>query len=50
VQIRSVLDEIALEMPIEFIDPIVNDIMVDPVKLPSSQNIIDRLTIKKHLL
>lgn len=26
------------------------EIMTDPVKLPTSDTIIDRLTIKKHLL
>lgn len=30
------MDEISLDVPSEFIDPIVNEIMVDPVKLPSS--------------
>ena len=37
-------------LPNEFLDPVMGDIMTDPVKLPSSGAIVDRLTIKKHLL
>jgi len=38
------------DIPDEFYDPITSDIMKDPVLLPSSKVIIDRLTIMKHLL
>ena len=31
-------------------DPLTNEIMTDPVRLPGSGNVIDRLVIKKHLL
>lgn len=38
------------EVPEEFMDPIINIIMKDPVKLPSSGVVVDRSTIEKHLL
>ena len=38
------------DIPEEFIDPIMNVIMKDPVLLPSSHTVVDRTTILKHLL
>ncbi|KAF8139503.1 ubiquitin elongating factor core-domain-containing protein [Mycena galopus ATCC 62051] len=38
------------EVPDEFLDPLMFTIMRDPVLLPSSRTIIDRSTIKSHLL
>ena len=38
------------DIPEEFLDPLLGSIMKDPVLLPTSGNILDRLTIKKHLL
>lgn len=38
------------EIPDEFLDPLMGEIMVDPVILPASRTIIDRGTIKRHLL
>jgi len=38
------------DIPDEFYDPITSDIMKDPVLLPTSKVITDRLTIMKHLL
>ncbi|PFH54088.1 hypothetical protein AMATHDRAFT_136414 [Amanita thiersii Skay4041] len=38
------------EIPDEFLDPLMFTIMRDPVQLPSSRTIIDRSTIKLHLL
>ena len=38
------------EIPEKFCDPISTDLMNDPVKLPSSGQILDRKTIKQHLL
>ncbi|TFK40817.1 ubiquitin elongating factor core-domain-containing protein [Crucibulum laeve] len=38
------------EIPEEFLDPLMYTVMKDPVLLPSSKNIIDRSTIKSHLL
>jgi len=38
------------DIPDEFLDPITAEVMKDPVRLPSSQVIVDRLTIIKHLL
>ncbi|KAJ3503365.1 hypothetical protein NLJ89_g8468 [Agrocybe chaxingu] len=38
------------EVPDEFLDPLMFTVMKDPVRLPSSKTIIDRATIKSHLL
>jgi hypothetical protein len=38
------------DAPEEFLDPLMATLMSDPVELPSSHNIIDRITIKRHLL
>ena len=38
------------DIPDEFLDPLMGDIMKDPVLLPTSGNIVDRITIMKHLL
>ena len=38
------------EIPDNFLDPISFDLIKDPVKLPSSGQILDRKTIKQHLL
>ncbi|KAK7677759.1 hypothetical protein QCA50_019311 [Cerrena zonata] len=38
------------EVPDEFLDPLMYTIMRDPVTLPSSRAVIDRSTIKSHLL
>ncbi|KAG2153094.1 ubiquitin elongating factor core-domain-containing protein [Suillus bovinus] len=38
------------EIPEEFLDPLMATIMRDPVTLPSSRVVIDRSTIKSHLL
>ncbi len=38
------------EIPDEFLDPILFTLMMDPVKLPASQMIVDRTTITSHLL
>ncbi|KAF5278068.1 hypothetical protein FQA39_LY18394 [Lamprigera yunnana] len=43
--------EIAMsEAPEHFLDPIMSTLMVDPVILPSSKQIVDRTTIARHLL
>ena len=47
---NKILKIICDNLPNEFLDPVMGDIMTDPVKLPSSGAIVDRLTIKKHLL
>ncbi len=36
--------------PDEYLDPITDILMTDPVMLPSSRNIVDRTTIARHLL
>ncbi|KAJ1303373.1 hypothetical protein OPQ81_011567 [Rhizoctonia solani] len=38
------------DVPEEFMDPLMYTLMRDPVKLPSSKAIVDRSTIKAHLL
>jgi len=38
------------EVPDEFLDPLMFSVMKDPVLLPSSKTILDRATIKSHLL
>ena len=50
-KVSEKLDEEALgEIPEEFLDPLMAEIMKDPVLLPTSKTIIDRMTIVKHLL
>ncbi|XP_043248079.1 ubiquitin conjugation factor E4 A isoform X1 [Colletes gigas] len=43
-------DEILVNAPEEFLDPIMSTLMMDPVILPSSKITIDRQTISRHLL
>ncbi|XP_053995108.1 ubiquitin conjugation factor E4 A [Hylaeus volcanicus] len=43
-------DEILVDAPEEFLDPIMSTLMMDPVILPSSKITIDRQTIARHLL
>ncbi|XP_071868811.1 ubiquitination factor E4A [Bombus fervidus] len=43
-------DEILIDAPDEFLDPIMSTLMTDPVVLPSSRITIDRQTIARHLL
>ncbi|XP_076764676.1 ubiquitination factor E4A [Xylocopa sonorina] len=43
-------DEILVDAPDEFLDPIMSTVMTDPVILPSSKITIDRQTIARHLL
>ncbi|KAK1048827.1 Ubiquitin conjugation factor E4 [Friedmanniomyces endolithicus] len=38
------------EPPDEFLDPLMSELMTDPVILPSSRTTMDRSTIKQHLL
>ncbi|KAI0699306.1 ubiquitin elongating factor core-domain-containing protein [Cerioporus squamosus] len=38
------------EIPEEFLDPVMYTLMRDPVTLPSSRVVVDRSTIKSHLL
>lgn len=42
--------EDARDIPEEFIDPILQTVMNDPVVLPGSGQVVDRETIKRHLL
>lgn len=35
------------DAPEEFLDPLMATLMIDPVELPSSKTVIDRLTISK---
>jgi hypothetical protein len=38
------------DAPDEFLDPLMQEFMTDPVLLPTSNNIVDRRTITHHLL
>ncbi|CCU97361.1 unnamed protein product [Malassezia sympodialis ATCC 42132] len=38
------------EVPDDYLDPLLATIMRDPVRLPSSRTVVDRSTIKAHLL
>ncbi|KAK5138273.1 hypothetical protein LTR08_003334 [Meristemomyces frigidus] len=38
------------EVPDEFLDPLLADLMTDPVLLPTSRQVVDRSTIRSHLL
>eukprot|EP00355_Strombidium_rassoulzadegani_P010591 CAMPEP_0168619708 /NCGR_PEP_ID=MMETSP0449_2-20121227/6747_1 /TAXON_ID=1082188 /ORGANISM="Strombidium rassoulzadegani, Strain ras09" /LENGTH=364 /DNA_ID=CAMNT_0008660663 /DNA_START=238 /DNA_END=1329 /DNA_ORIENTATION=- len=49
-EVASKTDMIFDDAPDEFLDPLTCNLMEDPVELPSSKTIMDRLTIKKHLL
>ena len=43
-------DEDLEDAPEEFLDPLMSEVMVDPVILPVSKTSIDRSTIRQHLL
>ncbi len=44
-------DDVAYDdAPDEYLDPITSTLMIDPVMLPSSRQIVDRGTIARHLL
>jgi ubiquitin conjugation factor E4 A len=47
---QEVEDEALENVPDDFIDPIMGDLMRDPVILPSSGKIVDRSTIARHIL
>lgn len=42
--------EALTDAPDEFLDPIMSTLMLDPVTLPSSNVVVDRTTIARHLL
>lgn len=46
----SILLSIWLKAPEEFLDPVTQEIMLDPVELPTSGKIMDRANIIRHLL
>ncbi|XP_053392708.1 ubiquitin conjugation factor E4 A-like isoform X2 [Mercenaria mercenaria] len=43
-------EELLADAPEEFTDPIMGTLMKDPVKLPTSGNIVDRAIISRHIL
>jgi len=43
-------DEALANVPEDFLDPIMGELMRDPVVLPSSGKIVDRATIARHIL
>jgi ubiquitin conjugation factor E4 B len=44
------LDSLIDDAPFEFMDPLLDTLMRDPVRLPTSNTIVDRATIAQHLL
>ncbi|KAM3074745.1 Ubiquitin conjugation factor E4, variant 2 [Clarireedia jacksonii] len=49
-EIEDQADEDMGEIPDDYIDPILATLMLDPVMLPVSKQIVDRSTIRSHLL
>ncbi|GAB9476451.1 Ubiquitin conjugation factor e4, partial [Globisporangium polare] len=49
IELHASMDEFLGEIPEEYLDPLLNTIMTDPVRLPSGQ-ILDRSVIERHLL
>ncbi|CAD8112797.1 unnamed protein product [Paramecium sonneborni] len=47
---QKIINQLPDDVPDEFLDPLCYSLMTDPVKLPHSNVIVDRLTIKKQLL
>jgi len=47
-ELEEILD--SLDIPDEFLDPVMSELMTDPVMLPSSKKIMDRKHVEKHLL
>jgi len=43
-------EEALANVPEDFLDPIMGELMRDPVVLPSSGQIVDRATIARHIL
>jgi hypothetical protein len=43
-------EDLYQDAPDEFLDPLMQEFMTDPVLLPTSNNIVDRKTITQHLL
>ena len=48
-QTKKQEDEILVDAPEEFLDPIMSTLMIDPVILPSSKITIDRQTIARFV-
>eukprot|EP00727_Mastigamoeba_balamuthi_P005555 m51a1_g1619 hypothetical protein (1130) ;mRNA; r:224458-228807 len=46
----EVLEEMLGDIPDEFVDPLMGQLMTDPVLLSTSQMIVDRSTIARHLM
>lgn len=44
------LDSLIDDAPFDFMDPLLDTLMRDPVRLPTSGTIVDRATIAQHLL
>ncbi|XP_062518757.1 ubiquitin conjugation factor E4 A-like [Corticium candelabrum] len=47
---RQETEEAEANAPGEFLDPLTDELMKDPVELPSSRAVVDRSTIERHLL
>ena len=46
---RATLEEVAEDVPEEFLDELMRTVMSDPIRLPSG-NVVDRATIERHIL
>ncbi len=44
------MESLVADAPFEFMDPLLDTLMQDPVRLPTSGTIVDRATIAQHLL
>jgi len=47
---REAEEQALVDVPEDFVDPIMGELMRDPVVLPSSGKIVDRSTIARHIL
>ena len=46
---QNFLDSIG-DIPEHYLDALIGSVMTDPVKLPKSQQVVDRVTIQRHLM
>ena len=44
------MDALTADAPSEFLDPLMNTLMRNPVRLPTSGTVMDRAVIAQHLL
>lgn len=49
IELQAAVEEFLGEIPEQYLDPLLNTLMTDPVRLPSG-NIVDRAVMERHLL